>query len=125
VSLDTLLTAGREETYPPDTVIIRQGELADCFYLILEGAVEAFTTLPDGTENRLRTLEAGDLFGEVAALKRIPRSASVRARSTVKLLRLELGRAATVMENFQVLQRQLEFIARRRSKRLSGQHLNH
>mgnify|MGYP001572102722 CR=1 FL=1 len=57
-------------------------------------------------------------FGEGAALKHMPRSAWVRAVAVSKLLRLDIGVAENLMESFEVVQRQLEFIARRRFRRL-------
>jgi CRP-like cAMP-binding protein len=120
VSLDSLLEAGREETYRKGQLIVREGEQPDSLYLILAGNVEMFARGPDGARRSLRELRCGDLFGEIAALAQVAHCPAVRALTSVKVLRLDMKLAASVMENFQVLQRQLAFIAARRAKRLSG-----
>lgn len=125
VSLDTLLEAGNEQMVRKHQVVIRQGDMADSFYVILAGDVEVYVKTRGSARKRVKILHAGDLFGEVAALKRAPRTASVRALKTCRLLRLDIAAAANLMESFEVVQRQLEFIARRRAKRLKKLHRAH
>jgi MFS family permease len=63
--------------------IIRQGEAGDRFYVVDSGEVEF---LIDGRV--VRTEGAGSFFGEIALLRDIPRTASVRAVTDVQLLAL-------------------------------------
>jgi putative ABC transport system ATP-binding protein len=74
--------------YPVGTVIIRQGEPGDLFYLIRHGSVEVFRE--DGAAERrlLTTSQPGDFFGEIALLTGEPRSATVIAREPVELYTL-------------------------------------
>ncbi|MFO0947746.1 MAG: cyclic nucleotide-binding domain-containing protein [Planctomycetota bacterium] len=71
------------ETHEPGTVIIRQGDPPGRFYIIDEGTVEVFV---DGVFRR--DLAAGEWFGEVALLHDTPRTATVKAKTTVKLYSL-------------------------------------
>src|SRR5262249_25922421 len=125
VSLDMLLKAGRQEHYRKGHMIVQQGEQPDSIYLILDGKVDVFTEAPGGTRCSLRALRAGGLFGEMAALERATQSPAARALTPVKVMRLDIKLAASVMEDFQVLQRQLAFIAERRARRLCGNRMTH
>jgi MFS family permease len=64
--------------------VLRQGEAGDRFFVIGSGRA-AITA--DG--RRLRTLEAGDHFGEIALLRDVPRTASVTAQTELELYALE------------------------------------
>ena len=91
-------------------------DAADCFFLVMEGTVEAFVA-DDGCGTVLGTHGPGELFGEMAALRGARRQASTRALCSCRLLRIDINAAANVMEDFGTLQRQLEFIARQRQRR--------
>jgi serine/threonine protein kinase/CRP-like cAMP-binding protein len=74
-------------TFEAGQIIINEGELSDQIYLIKDGTAEVFTT-QGGTKRPLSTLGPGTLFGEVAALRRIARTASVVASTKLEALRL-------------------------------------
>jgi cGMP-dependent protein kinase len=62
-------------------LIVAEGETDDCYHVLLSG--RAAVTV--GGERRSE-LHAGDGFGEIAALHRLPRSASVIAEEDCRLL---------------------------------------
>jgi MFS family permease len=66
-------------TYQPGDVIIREGEPGELFYIIAEGQARASK---DGEQ--LREMGAGESFGEIALLRRIPRTATVTALSRLE-----------------------------------------
>jgi hypothetical protein len=68
----------------PGTAFIVQGDAGDRFYLILDG--EADVTV-DG--NPVSVQSAGDYVGEIALLRDSPRTATVTARTPMRLLALE------------------------------------
>ena len=70
-------------------VVIRQGEPADRFYVILDGTFKVTQVGEDGQEAELRTMGPDEVFGEIGLLRGAPRSATVTASTTGRLLALE------------------------------------
>jgi CRP-like cAMP-binding protein len=70
------------------TVVIRQGDLSDTAYFILAGAVVAGDSAEDGSPRILEMMNAGDFFGEIAALRGVPRTANVSTSSDATLLEI-------------------------------------
>jgi CRP/FNR family cyclic AMP-dependent transcriptional regulator len=65
----------------------REGDLADCMYVLESGRVTVSKSW-EGHELLLRRLAQGDCFGEMALLDLFPRSASVRADEDCSAIRL-------------------------------------
>jgi putative ABC transport system ATP-binding protein len=78
--------APQEVAYASNETVFHQGDRPDLVYVVLEGTVEVFRPLADGSEERLTTLIAGQYFGELGALMGTPRAASVRALTDVRLM---------------------------------------
>lgn len=76
----------QSRTFGPGEVVFRQGDAGQReAYLVHAGTVEVRRQTSDG-ERVLRTLEKGDLLGEVAFFSDGPHSATARAVGRVTLL---------------------------------------
>jgi MFS family permease len=74
----------REESAEPGQVVIKQGQVGDSFYVIIEGEVEV-----KENGSLLRVLSAGESFGEIALLRDVPRTTTVQARTPLTLYALD------------------------------------
>jgi hypothetical protein len=63
------------------TVIITEGEPGDRYYLVVAGTVDVSIS-----GHLVRTMTAGDSFGEIALLRNVPRAATVTCATQVSLL---------------------------------------
>jgi CRP/FNR family transcriptional regulator, cyclic AMP receptor protein len=99
--------------YNDGELVICQGDVGDCMYVVQEGKLEVFVE-NNGEEIHLAYLTVGDLFGEMAVLENEVRSASVRAVGDVRLLTLDKN-------NFLTRIHQDPSLAYRLMQRLSSQ----
>lgn len=76
------------KTFQPGEVIIREGDVGDAAYMIVSGRCQASRQVAGGHET-LATMEAGDVFGEMALLLEEPRAAAVQAVDQVTVLILD------------------------------------
>jgi len=84
-------------------VVMREGERGDDAYLVRGGELEITRT-----ERVLATVGPGAFVGEVSALTRMPRSATVRARTDVSAFRLRGGDVRPIVKKHQDLVSRLE-----------------
>ncbi len=74
--------------YQDGEIIVRQGEVGNCMYVIQEGQVEIISE-NNGEEVRLAIRGEGEFFGEMAIFERTVRSATVRALGQARILTID------------------------------------
>lgn len=74
--------------YRDGEIIIKQGNLGDCLYVIQQGKVEVVSEKKD-TEIIIAELGEKEFFGEMALFEKDVRSCTVRAKGETKVLTLD------------------------------------
>ena len=67
-------------------IIFKAGDPADCAYVIMEGEVEILSVVDD--ESVVSVLQLNQIFGELALLNDEPRSATLRAKGELKVMKI-------------------------------------
>jgi hypothetical protein len=91
-ALETLAGQLDHVLVPAGEAVFEQGDRGDRFYVILGG-----TARVEGDGATVTTLGPGDSFGEIALLRRVPRTATVRAVDELRLESLRGDRFVTVL----------------------------
>jgi CRP-like cAMP-binding protein len=76
------------KTYTDGQIIVEQGSVGDCMYVIQEGEVEVLVE-KQGRQVTLATLGEKELFGEMAIFEKELRSATVRAIGDVRVITVD------------------------------------
>lgn len=92
-----ILRASSWQDYKPNEHIIVEGELDDCFYIIVTGKV-----IVEKNEKIIRTLHMGDCFGEMGYLAKTKRTASIMAENSTALMKINSTVISQVSLNCQV-----------------------
>ena len=85
-ALKKTLAQAQLEVFQEDSVIFKQGEEPENFFIVISGKVKIFSTSADGQESTIAYLSDGEGFGEVSLLTGEQHSASAKALQTTSLL---------------------------------------
>lgn len=77
------------KSYPADTVLCKEDAVEHTFYMILEGDFEVTKLINNAEKRLLKTLYAGDFFGEMALIHNAPRAATVKSLTSAVVLELD------------------------------------
>ncbi len=76
-----------------DELLIHQGEVGDCFFILRQGTVDILRDSGNGAPplvvNSIEGKDLRNFFGEIALLTGEPRNGTVRARTDVEVLRID------------------------------------
>ncbi len=85
---------------PADTTVFYRGDIANQVYLILSGLVAVETISTEGKTVSIASLEAGDVFGEMAVLDDGARSANIRTLQPTRLLFIAKARFKALLSEY-------------------------
>jgi len=94
-----LLRMGEWQKQPAKTVVLREDEMGEAFYILVEGGVSVTR------RNRLlNTLSSGDCFGEMAYIKgrQMPRSATITANTEITMMKIMPEQLAQLSDRCQL-----------------------
>jgi MFS family permease len=103
--LEDLASRMKLEKILDGTAVVSQGEVGDRLYIVKDGEAEVVARGEDGQEKELATLSKNDYFGEIALLKDVPRTATVRAKGALELYSLEREDFRALLERSEKLKR--------------------
>ncbi|MGK7942627.1 MAG: cyclic nucleotide-binding domain-containing protein [Crocosphaera sp.] len=95
LELRQLIEMGYQKKLDRDKILFNEGDPGDSFYIILSGSVDIFVPK---INKHLVTLKAGDIFGELALILGIPRTASVKTLEKTKLFVIDKIRFKTLLQ---------------------------
>lgn len=75
--LDWFVQKGKKETITPERVLIREGQISDALYIVVNGSFSVAIESQDRKE--LAIISAGEILGEVSFIDTRPPLATVRA----------------------------------------------
>jgi CRP-like cAMP-binding protein/Fe-S-cluster-containing hydrogenase component 2 len=101
------------QRYAPGQIIARQGDAADCFYLVRIGFVKISENYPGG-EMVLAYLSRGDYFGEIGLLGGGVRTATCTALDHVEVVRISGDDFRQMIERFPTVRAGLAAVAEER-----------
>ena len=106
-SLAELCKSFSSVNYPASSTIISEGDEGDLFYIIVRGRVEILKRIGD-QDTRVKILEDGDFFGEIALLSNVPRTATVRTVNPTLLISLKRSRFLELTDSVPGMRDKLE-----------------
>ena len=86
--IERLAGAAEEIAVLNGETVVREGEEADHFFVIMSGSLSVNALGEGQVSSRLGILGAGDYFGEIGLIEGIPRTATVTAIEPAQLLRI-------------------------------------
>ncbi len=97
---DEITQAVETRLVAPGTIIFRQGDPGDSFYIVNSGKIRVFRRDKEGMETDLSILGPGDCFGEMSLLTGEPRSANVEAVEESRLMVLSKEQFDRILKDY-------------------------
>src|SRR5947209_11959104 len=98
--LEVIGNSCQQRTYSAGTTLVKQGDTGVGLYILTKGRVRVTQPQdPDKAEKDLGVYGAGDVFGEMALLDDLPRSATVTAIEDVTALLMPVWEFRTTLQS--------------------------
>lgn len=114
--LEALIDGFATEEVSADRLVFQEGDPADRVYVIARGVVDVLQAV-GGHEQRVAVLEDGDVFGEIALVDEVPRTATIRTRTPCTFLTLSRERFSRVLQDSPEIRQAVHDLAQTRRVR--------
>jgi ATP/ADP translocase len=84
--LAAIAAVTEEMAYEQDQVVIKQNDIGETVFLIIEGKVSVLMEKENGREETIDHMTSGAAFGEMALIDNAPRSATIRTNTPCRFL---------------------------------------
>lgn len=112
--LHVLVAIADEHVLAAGDALFHEGEAADSFYVVRAGSLDVLVRDSAGAEQRLASVAAGEMVGEMGVLHGSPRAATVRAARDTRLLKFPLERLTELLQTAPAIHAAMaEAVARR------------
>lgn len=103
------------ESFPAGSTIFRDGDKGDEMFAVIDGAVDIVIR-----GQVVETMAAGDVFGEMALVEELPRTASAVVRTEAKVVRVDKKRFLFLVQQNPFFALQLMTIMADRLRRMNA-----
>jgi len=107
------------QVFAPGEIVLKEGDPAERFYMIIKGEAEATHRGPDGSQVVINRFGPGDYFGEIGLLNDAPRRATVRARTSLEVMALDRETFAKLMTSSRATEDEVRRVAAGRAQAAS------
>ena len=97
---DELTRAAEHRVVAPQTIIVRQGDPGDKFYIIRSGKVRMFNRSSDGFETDLSVLRPGESFGQISLLTGEAMSVNAETMEETHLMVFSKEQFESILKDF-------------------------
>jgi len=118
--LAAIASVTKELDYAQDRIVIKQNNVGDTLFLIIEGRVQVLMEQADGKEVVLDHIEAGGVFGEMTLIDDTPRSATIRTVEPCRVIILHKQEFMEIVMEFPRVALQICSVLSQRIRNLDG-----
>jgi CRP-like cAMP-binding protein len=95
-----LMAAAERVQVGPDEIVLREGEVPEHMFIVLQGELQVTAARLDGETAAVGVLGPGEVFGEIGVLTGEPRTATVTATRPVWVMRLAAEAVRAVIGDY-------------------------
>ncbi|MBQ4191546.1 MAG: cyclic nucleotide-binding domain-containing protein, partial [Clostridiales bacterium] len=89
-----------EKTFANGEIIIKEGDIGNSFFQLLEGKAQVFLNYGGADQIKLTDLVPGKYFGEMAVIETYPRSSTVVADGSAKVIEIAADELKEYFEQY-------------------------